>query len=99
MPAKPSGEIKVSTVRVRQKNGDIYILERKTVYNREKKYNQVLSSKLIGKIPKGEENPVPTRPKAEKRLQKTRQIPKTICREASCWNDGYHRPYWHCFRH
>ncbi len=70
MPAKPSGEIKISTVRVRQKNGDIYILERKTIYNPEKKYNQVLSSKLVAKIPKGEENPVPTRPKAEKGCKK-----------------------------
>ncbi len=70
MPAEPSGEIKTSTVRVRQKNGDIYILERKTIYNREKKYNQVLSSKLVGKIPKGEENPVPTRPKAGKGRKK-----------------------------
>ena len=76
MPAKPSGEIKTSTVRVRQKNGDIYILERKTIYNREKKYNQVLSSKLIGKIPKGQENPVPTRPKAEKDHKKQGKSPK-----------------------
>lgn len=76
MPAKPSGEIKISTVRVRQKNGDIYILERKTIYNREKKYNQVLSSKLIGKIPKGEENLVPTRPKAEKNHKKQGNSPK-----------------------
>ncbi len=76
MPARPSGEIKTSTVRVRQKNGDIYILERKTIYNREKKYNQVLSSKLVGKIPKGEENPVPTRPKAEKGRKKQVKSPK-----------------------
>ncbi len=76
MPARPSGEIKTSTVHVRQKNGDIYILERKTIYNREKKYNQVLSSKLVGKIPKGEENPVPTRPKAEKGRKKQVKPPK-----------------------
>ena len=66
MPAKPSGEIKTRIVQVPQKNGDIYLMERKTQYDPEKKYNRVLSSKLVSKIPKGEKNPVPTRPKAAK---------------------------------
>lgn len=63
MSSKVSGEIKVRTIRSRQKNGDIYILERRTIYDPEKKYNRVLSTKLISKIPKGCESPVPTRPK------------------------------------
>lgn len=67
MPAKPSGEIKTSIVHQTQKNGDIYVLERKTIYDPAKKYNKVLSSKLIGKIPKGEKDPVPTRPKQNKK--------------------------------
>lgn len=66
MPAKPSGEVKVKTVKMRQKNGDIYILERRTIYDPEKKYNRVLGTKLIAKIPKGQENPVPTRQKRPK---------------------------------
>ena len=66
MPAKPSGGIKTKIVRQPQKNGDIYILERQTIYDTEKKYNKVLSSKLVAKIPKGEKNPVPTRPKRNK---------------------------------
>lgn len=66
MPAKPSGEIKTKIVRQPQKNGDIYILERQTIYDTDKKYNKVLSSKLIAKIPKGEKDPVPTRPKRSK---------------------------------
>jgi len=66
MPAKPSGEIKTRTVHSPQDNGDIYILERKTIYDVEKKYNKVLSTKLVGKIPKGSETPVPTRPKKAK---------------------------------
>lgn len=66
MPAKPSGEIKTKTIRQVQKNGDIYILERKTLYDPEVKYNRVLSTKLISKIPKGETIPVPTRPKRGK---------------------------------
>ena len=66
MPARPSGEIKTKTIRQVQKNGDIYILERKTLYDPEVKYNRVLSTKLISKIPKGETIPVPTRPKRDK---------------------------------
>lgn len=63
MPAKPSGTIKTSTIKSPQKNGDIYILERQTLYDPVKKYNKVLSTKLIAKIPKDSEIPVPTRPK------------------------------------
>lgn len=50
MPAKPSGEIKTKIIHQPQKNGDIYVLERQTIYDPVKKYNKVLSSKLIGKI-------------------------------------------------
>ena len=66
MPAKPSGQIKTSAIKKPQKNGDTYILERKTIYDPEKKYTKVLSTKLIAKIPKGSEIPVPTRPKHSK---------------------------------
>lgn len=67
MPAKPSGQIKTSVIKKPQKNGDVYILERKTIYDPEKKYTRVLSTKLISKIPKGSEIPVPTRPKRGKK--------------------------------
>jgi hypothetical protein len=63
MPAKPSGQIKTTTVKKPQKNGDIYIIERQSIYDAEKKYNRILSTKLIAKIPKGSETPMPTRPK------------------------------------
>ena len=63
MPAKASCEIKTRTVRQPQKNGDIYVIERQTQYDPVKKYNVVLSSRIIGKIPKGETSVVPTRPK------------------------------------
>lgn len=66
MPAKASGEIKTRTVHQTQKNGDIYVLERQTQYDPEKKYNIVLSSRIIGKIPKGGKTVVPTRPKRSK---------------------------------
>lgn len=63
MPAKASGEIKTRIVHQPQKNGDIYVLERQTIYDPVKKYNKVLSTRIISKIPKGEDVPVPTRPK------------------------------------
>ena len=63
MPAKASGEVKTRIVHDKQKNGDIYVLERQTLYDPVKKYNRVLSTKLLSKIPKGSEIPVPTRPK------------------------------------
>ena len=66
MPAKPSGEIKVRTVNCKQKNGDIYVLERRTIYDPKKKYNKILSTKLLSKIPKGSQITVPTRPKRRK---------------------------------
>ncbi len=66
MPAKASGEVKTRIVHQTQKNGDIYVIERQTRYDPAKKYNVVLSSRIIGKIPKGEESVVPTRPKRDK---------------------------------
>ena len=53
-------------VRQTQKNGDIYVHERQVVYNPYTKNNTILDSKLIGKIPKGTGEMVPTRPKRTK---------------------------------
>lgn len=63
MPRKASGEIKTRTVHQTQKNGDIYVIERQTRYDPDKKYNVVISSRIVGKIPKGETSVVSTRPK------------------------------------
>ena len=63
VPAKASGEVKTRIIHNTQKNGDIYVLERQTIYDPDKKCNKVLSTKLLSKIPKGSEKPVPTRPK------------------------------------
>ena len=63
MPAKPSGQVKTSIIHEPQKNGDLYVYERETIYLPEKRYNKVLRSKLIGKIPFGKMEMVPTRPK------------------------------------
>ncbi|MCL2163247.1 MAG: hypothetical protein FWH55_02405 [Oscillospiraceae bacterium] len=64
MPAKESGEVKTRIVHDTKKNGDIYVLERQTLYDPVKKYNRVISTKLLSKIPKGSEIPVPTRSKS-----------------------------------
>ena len=71
MPAKPSGEIKTIVVRQKQKNGDIYVFERQIKYDPEKKYNVILSSKILGKIPQGEKDIVPTRPKRKSKKKST----------------------------
>ena len=63
MPATASCEVKTRTVRQPQKNGDIYVIERQTKYDPVRKYNVVLSSRIVGKIPKGETSVVSTRPK------------------------------------
>ena len=63
MARKHSEETVTRIIRQRQKNGDIYVIERQTRYDPEKKYNVVLSSKIIGKIPLGQNQVVPTRPK------------------------------------
>ena len=63
MPRKASGIEKVSTIRETQSNGDIYIYERKTIYDTNLKYNKCLGKTLIGKITKGSSDIVGTRPK------------------------------------
>ncbi len=63
MPRKANSEPKTRTIRVPQKNGDIYVYERITKYNPEKHYNEVIKSRLIGKIPYGQNEILPTRPK------------------------------------
>jgi len=80
MLAKASGEVRTRIVHNTQKNGDIYVLERRTIYDSEKKRNKVLSTKLLSKIPKGSEIPVPTRPKKtrfDKDLEISREIMAT----------------------
>ena len=56
-------EVKIRTVKVKQNNGDIYVYERKTIYDSDKKYNKIIGSTLVSKIPKGTQAPVATRPK------------------------------------
>jgi hypothetical protein len=77
LSAQASGEIKTRIVHNTQKNGDIYILERKTIYDVDKKWNKVLSTKLLSKIPKDSKIPVQTRPK-KPHLDREAKITKEI---------------------
>ena len=63
MDKKQCREPKKITVKHKQPNGDIYVLERTVQYDPEKKFNKVLHTELIGKILKGETEMVPTRKK------------------------------------
>lgn len=98
MPAKPSGKVKTALVNVTQKNGDIYVMERQSVYDQDKKYYRIISSKLIAKIPKGEKILfLPS--KTVKWEYKRTKVEKTVRCSDACRNDGYHPAYWYCFRH
>jgi hypothetical protein len=55
--------------KVPQKNGDIYVYERITKYDPEKGYTRNVSTKLIGKIVKGEGEIQPTRPRTKKNAE------------------------------
>lgn len=63
MSRKASGKPKIYPVKKLQKNGDIYVYERTSVYDPEKRYYKSVSSKLIGKIPAGTTEMTSTRPR------------------------------------
>lgn len=63
MPRKASGEPKVKTVERIQANGDIYVYEVTTLYNPQKRYNEHVSSRLLGKKSPDGSGVIPTRPK------------------------------------
>lgn len=78
MPRTASGEPKSKLVHRPQKNGDIYVYEVTTLYNPKKKYNEHVSSKLLGKIPKGSDEMVPTRPKRSGKQSPIEATQKTV---------------------
>ena len=66
MPRKASGKTRIDRIERTRKNGDVYVYEVVSRYNPEKKYNEQVSSKLLGKIPAGETEMVSTRPRRKK---------------------------------
>lgn len=67
MSRKASGKQQVSIIKRKQANGSVYVFERISEYNSEKRYYQQVSSRLIGKILPGETEITPTRPKKNTR--------------------------------
>ncbi len=57
------GDIKISTYRRKRANGDVYVYQKQTRYDPQKQWNVTIKTRLIGKIPQGEEKMVKTRPK------------------------------------
>ena len=70
MDSSASSKVLKDTVKRTQKNGDIYVCEREKWYDREKKYYRALHYRLLYKIPKGNTEPTPTRPKRQSTQQK-----------------------------
>ena len=65
--ARPvTNKIREYIVKVKRKNGDIYVLQRQSRYDSEKKYAVTISEKLLGKIPKGGTELIATRAKRNK---------------------------------
>jgi transposase len=79
MPKKASQDPKTRQINIKRNNGDTYVYERITKYNPEKRFNEVVSSRLIGKIPAGKTEIVPTRP---------RRNNSGVTRTASCKRVG-----------
>jgi len=63
MPRKFQGKLHVGRRIQRQKNGDIYVLERTTRYDPATKKTLTVGQRLLGKIVAGTDRMVPTRPK------------------------------------
>ena len=52
--ARPvTNKISEYIIKVKRKSGDVYVLQRQSRYDPEKKYAVTISEKLLGKIPKG----------------------------------------------
>jgi len=93
MSRAPSGKILKVVVNQKQKNGDIYVVERDTRYDPAKKYNVILKTRLLYKIPKGASDPVPTRPRKKPATCRSAEEAGTCtdaCTgiEASCMRTG-----------
>lgn len=58
-----TGKQHVGTRRERRPNGDVYVYERITGYDPKARKTKTLSTRLLGKIPAGTEEMVPTRPR------------------------------------
>lgn len=63
MPRHYTGKEYTGLRRVTQKNGDIYVYQRVTRYDREQRKTVTVSNKLLGKLDPVSQQIVPTRPR------------------------------------
>lgn len=76
--AKPiTGKTHIGERREKRPNGDIYVYERITAYDAEKRKTYTVSQKLKGKIKAGTDELVPTRPKRKKGEEKEIKATRT----------------------
>lgn len=78
MPRKAFGEPKTKRIERRQTNGDIYVYEVTTLYNPKKRYNEHISSKLLGKKSANGAELLPTRPRKAPGTTTTTAVRKTV---------------------
>ena len=77
MPRKASGQPRIQQVERPQKNGDIYVYEVTTLYNPKKRYNEHVSSRLLGK--KADDGTIiPTRPRKKANAADSTAVRKTV---------------------
>ena len=69
MPRKAQGGEKRGIIREKQANGDIYVYERITCYDTNLHYSKTVSKTLIGKVLKGTDEMIDTRPKRKSAVQ------------------------------
>ena len=72
-----TGKTHSGQVRVTQKNGDVYVYERVTAYNPDTMKTYTVKKTLIGKIPSGQNEMIPTRPK-KKSLNTSHDVEPTV---------------------
>ena len=77
MGRKFTGKTTVNRAKIRQKNGDYYIYERKYSYNPDTKRTEMTANKLVAKIPKGSSEEVPTRKKKRNSENDDQKSPKS----------------------
>lgn len=79
-----TGKVTESLVRERQANGDTYVYLRRTQYNRDSKRTVSLGKTLLGKIPCGEVDMVPTRPKKKPHTSDAAGGGTLVCSTCAC---------------
>lgn len=69
-----TGRRHVGERRETRPNGDVYVYERVTEYDPETKRTKTVSTRLLGKIPAGSTEMIPTRPKRRKTVGETQAL-------------------------